>query len=194
VKSGRRRRLVGLGLVGAFGLWGTAELAAQNAAGSGEKTEVTVPMQKKASLSPDEMRQQADKLIQNMQRALQRGIQLQNTARRQKDVIKLNCINDKLLQIKQLLNIAEQSRTNMVEAIAQNDEGGSYHQYSQVTIAHEKVSGLLSEAEGCIGEEIVFVGETKVTVDEPELPDDDPTDISPEPVDVEPPGYASPFN
>src|SRR5437870_2346391 len=37
-------------------------------------------------------------------------LHLQQIARKQKDVIKLNCVNDKLVQLKAVVNIAERSR------------------------------------------------------------------------------------
>lgn len=156
--------------------------------------EVTAPLQKTAKLSPAEMQQQTGKYIDAMQGFLKRMVELQQLARKQKDVIKLNCVNDKLLQVKQLLNIAESSRTNMVEAIANRDEPARTHQFGQVTIAHEKAGVLRDEAEACIGEELVFLGPTEVQVDEPELPDDPTEDNAFDINDMlEPPGYASPF-
>jgi len=153
--------------------------------------ELTVPMEKRAELSPSDMVAEASKLIGVMQTQLKKVVGLQEVARRQKDVIKLNCVNDKLLQIKQLLNIGEGANTNMHEAIAQDDEDSRYHEFGKIVIAEQQVTVLSGEAEGCIGEELVFLGPTEVTADEPELPDD-PTEDEPN-LDIEDPGYASPF-
>jgi hypothetical protein len=157
------------------------------------KADVEVPMEKQAQLSPADMIAEAEKLITTMQASLKKVVQLQQIARKQKDVIKLNCVNDKLLQVKQLLNIAEAASTNMHEAIAQDDEGGRYHEFGKIVIAEQQVRVLAGEAENCIGEELVFLGPTEVEVDEPENPDD-PTEPPDDDIDVEPPGYASPFS
>ena len=156
--------------------------------------EVTAPVVKAANLTPAEMQAQSQKHITKMQEVLVRVVELQHLARKQKDVIKLNCVNDKLLQVKQLLNIAEAGRTDLIESIAQRDNEGTLHQFSQISIAKEKTDGLHSEAEGCIGEELIFLGPTEITVDDPGLPDD-PTSADGFDWDniVEPPAYASPF-
>tara|TARA_R110002096_G_scaffold16898_2_gene57699 strand:+ start:30404 stop:30973 length:570 start_codon:yes stop_codon:yes gene_type:complete len=156
--------------------------------------EVTAPVQKQANLTSAEMQATSEKYLKEMQDILVRVVELQNLARKQKDVIKLNCVNDKLLQVKQLLNIAEAGRTDLIEAIALQDGDSSAHQFSQISIAKEKTDGLHGEAEGCIGEELVFLGPTEVTVDDPGLPDDPTGDDDFDWDDViEPPGYASPF-
>jgi hypothetical protein len=149
-------------------------------------------MEKQAQLGPQEMLDAGTKLVASMQGHLKRVVELQQIARKQKDVIKLNCVNDKLLQIKQLLNIAEAAMTNLHEAVAQQDEAGRYHEYGKIVITEQQVQVLASEAETCIGEELIFFGPTEVIVDEPELPDD-PTDDFGDDFPLEPPGYASPF-
>lgn len=164
----------------------------------GEQTpDVTLTGDQEASLSPREMTVKTEELIGEMKEMLRRVIKLQQSARKQKDVIKLNCVNDKLLQVKQLLNIAESSSNDLVEAVAAEDQGARYHQFGQITISHEKVSVLRDEAEACIGEELVFLGPTEVEVDAPPIVDDptheDPYDVDDMPADVDWPDMASPY-
>jgi hypothetical protein len=118
--------------------------------------------------------------------------QLQEVARKEKDVIKLNCVNDKLLQLKQLMNIADQARTNLEEAIARKDEEARYHEFGRITIASQQAQVLGSEAENCVGEDLTFLGPTQVIVDEPELPDDPTVPVGPDFPIVEPLPVASP--
>lgn len=153
---------------------------------------VTLPMEEMAELSPAEMDANADKLTKEMQKALAKLVQLGKLARDTKDVIKLNCVNDKILQVKQLVKIAEAARTNLTQAIAVSDDDSRYHEYGKIVIAAQQVRVLLGEGEECIGEELVFVGPTEVDVDEPDFPDD-PFDPGFDGIDIEPPGYASPF-
>lgn len=161
-----------------------------------DDSDVALPMGDEANLSPKEMSERTRTLIADMRATLARVLRLQQAARKQKDIIKLNCVNDKLLQVKQLLNIAEASRNNMVESISNRDKDATYHQFSQVTISAENTRTLGEEAEACIGEEIKFVGPTEVQVDKPPIVDD-PTEDNPFDfaggVSIERPGYASPF-
>jgi hypothetical protein len=152
---------------------------------------VTVPMDKQANITPEEMITRVEEMVRAMQQMQKRMLQLQQVARKAKDILKLNCVNDKLQQVRQLMNIADSAVDGMQDAISKRDDDGRYHYYTQVTIVSEKVTALRDEAENCIGEEIVFLGPTEVVVDSPDILDD-PTFETPD-FEVERPGYASPF-
>ena len=148
-----------------------------------------------AKLSPDEMNSAAQAALSEMEGAQARLTSLQAAARQSKDIIKLNCVNDKLLQVKQLLNIADAARVSLAEAIATRNEGDRYHQYTVITVSAEKSRALRDEAEACIGEELVFQGRASIDVDAPDIPDD-PTRTDPfslAPFELERPTYATPF-
>jgi hypothetical protein len=170
-------------------------LLAQPAGDADKAPDVTIPMEKKVTITPKEMLSRSENLIEEMKGMLDRVLVIQQAARKQKDVIRLNCVNDRLLQVKKLLNIAEASRNDLVEAIAADSEVERYHQFGKVTISHEKVSVLRDEAEACVGEELIFLGPTEVVVDRPPIVDDptqdDPFDLSDS--DIERPAFASPF-
>lgn len=161
--------------------------------GADAESEVTVPMQKTAKLSPAEMAQSADEQLDKLRDTLSRLVELRQVARQSKDVIKLNCVNDKLLLYKQLVNIAESAKTDMTEAIAQGDDPGRYHYYGQMVLAREKGEALRNDAEACIGEEMIFLGPTRVDVtDRPDVALDDL--MGREAFSFEEPKYATPFN
>src|ERR1700716_118784 len=61
------------------------------------KTDVDIPMRVGANISVADMTQQAATYIGKTNDIVKRMVQLQEIARREKDVIKLNCVNDKLL-------------------------------------------------------------------------------------------------
>lgn len=148
-----------------------------------------------AKLSPDEMTSAAGAALAEMEGAQVRLSSLQAAARQSKDIIKLNCVNDKLLQVKQLLNIADAARVSLAEAISSRNEGDRYHQYTVITVSAEKSRALRDEAEACIGEELVFQGRASIDVDAPDIPDD-PTRTDPfslAPFQLERPTYATPF-
>ncbi len=98
-------------------------------------------------------------------------------ARRTKDVVKLNCANEKLTQIKGLLRISEQADVSLQEALSRKETSTSDHEYTKVMIARQKVTQLRAEAEECIGQLAFRTDENLfVEVEEPEnLPGGDPT-------------------
>jgi len=128
------------------------------------------------TLSVQEMTNQAREYQQGMNQVLTRIHALEETARKQKDIIKLNCVMDKEVQAKVNVGIAEQALTALQENVARADEGGRTHEFTRLTIINQKVVVLGAEAENCIGEDLSFVGATRVDLDiDPNIPRDDPT-------------------
>jgi hypothetical protein len=146
-------------------------------------------------LDPATMVTQSKEFMTKMQATLSRVVQLQEVARKQKDIIKLNCVNDKLVQIKGNMNVAETATTGLHESIARNDEQQRNHEFTRISLTNQKVQVLGQEAENCIGEDLTYVGQTDVKVEiDPTIPEADPTrDVRPPPV-IERPPVASPFN
>src|SRR5688572_29404494 len=129
-----RKTILGLLVACGFSFVGGFVLAQNTTAPADPPADADVPMKKRPNISPADMTKQTEQYLNRMQEVFRRVVQLQEVARKQKDVIKLNCVNDKLLQIKQLMNIADAAKTNMQEAIARGDEEGRYHEFSRVTI------------------------------------------------------------
>jgi hypothetical protein len=153
---------------------------------------VDISVKQKPTLTPDEMVAQSREYFRAMNDVVKRIQLLQDQAKRQKDIIKLNCVTDKLVQGRVNINIAEQSMSALQENIARADEGGRTHEFTRLTIVNQKVSVLGAEAENCIGEDLSFIGATRVDVDvDPNIPQTDPTQPAAPGVDIERPGEAS---
>lgn len=116
-------------------------------------------------------------------------------ARSSKDVVKLNCVNEKLTQIKGLLRISEQSDMQLQEAIARKEGVTATHEFTKLQIAQSKVSQLRAEAEDCIGQLAFRTDENlSVEVEVPDyLPSNDPTHVdNPVPIDSRPAAASGP--
>jgi hypothetical protein len=116
-------------------------------------------------------------------------------ARATKDVVKLNCVNEKLTQVKGLLRISEQSDVALQEAVAKKDTTAAEHEYSKVSIARGKVEQLRGEAEQCIGQ-LAFRTDENLTVEvevPSGLPTEDPTNPPPPQPPTNRPPPASPI-
>jgi len=152
--------------------------AGAGTAGTGvaQQGEVDIAVGQKPNLTVEEMTTQAREYQQGMTSILRRVEKLQETARRQKDIIRLNCVADKLVQVKVNVSIADQALISLQENIARADEGGRTHEFTRLTIINQKVLVLGAEAENCIGEDLSFVGATRVDLDvDPNIPQNDPT-------------------
>jgi hypothetical protein len=156
----------------------TTVFAQPNTPGTGVDSarEVDLSVGQKPTLTTQEMISQSREYQQGMGQVLKRIQTLQETARKQKDIIKLNCVQDKLVQARVNVSIADQAMTSLQENVAKADEGGRTHEFTRLTIINQKVTVLGAEAENCVGEDLSFVGATRIDVDiDPNIPRDDPT-------------------
>ncbi|HEX4417957.1 MAG TPA: hypothetical protein VH165_08660 [Kofleriaceae bacterium] len=113
---------------------------------------------------------------------------LQQIARQEKSVIKLNCVNDKLVQIKPQMNLADTAAAEL----AGGTDFNRVDAFDKVSMATENVHHLREEADQCIGEPIATGSESSNSFSGPWVPDDPNRGYSGG--GLEPPIYASPFN
>jgi hypothetical protein len=113
--------------------------------------------------------------VEHMQGLLKEVLQRLEEARREKDVVKLNCVNEKLTQMKGLVRVAEQSEIGLQEALAKGEEENARHEYAKVDLANQRAQQLRADAEQCIGQLAYVVDEkTLVEVEIPEgIPEPD---------------------
>jgi hypothetical protein len=156
---------------------------------------VDLSVKQRPTLTPADMVNQSKDYFRGMGDVIKRIQTLQDQAKREKDIIRLNCVTDKLVQARVNVNIAEQSMATMQESIARNDEGEETHEFTRLTIVNQKVTVLGAEAENCIGEDLSFVGATRVDVEvDPNIPQYDPTQPGSPFIDIQRPPEASPIN
>jgi hypothetical protein len=155
---------------------------------------VDISVKQRPTLAPEEMVNQSKEYFKNMNEVLKRVQALQEQSKREKDIIRLNCVTDKLVQVRVNMNIADQSMASLQEAVTRADEGERTHEFTRLTIVNQKVLVLGAEAENCIGEDLSFVGATRVDVEiDPSIPTYDPTQPPAPGIDIERPGEASPM-
>ncbi|MEZ4473159.1 MAG: hypothetical protein R3F60_20720 [bacterium] len=119
--------------------------------------------------------------IDKMKGTLKGALDRLKSARERKDILQVNCVNDKLSAIKGLLKISEEAQANLREAARQEDEELVNHEFTKISIAGVRVENFRVEVEGCVGEASQYTGETLLeTYIDPNIRTDDPTE---EPVD-----------
>ena len=115
---------------------------------------------------PDKLDAAADN-VARMKSALKQVVGQAEQARADKDVVKLNCVNEKLTQIKALLSVAERADIALHESVAAQDRSADA-EFSKIAIARTKVDGLRGDAERCVGQLAYNVDErTTVEVEQP---------------------------
>lgn len=116
-------------------------------------------------LVPDEEKTtRTRRALDNMRGALSKVLRYLEEARDQRDVLKMNSLNEKLTAIKGLLRVSEQAYVTMQEALATKDVTVAQHEYEKIMIAARKIEELSAESELTIGALAVYSGVTSVTV------------------------------
>ena len=87
-----------------------------------------------------------------------------DAARRDKDSLKITCLDDKLTQIHVNLRGVEERTAALKVAVKANDVTTANQQFAILTIYINRIEGLRVEAEACLGEVDIVLGETQTTV------------------------------
>lgn len=183
-----RRALLALGLLallagGGFAFAQQGEFDAP--VDQGEEGEVAV--RQREALSPQEQVEEANKI---QDRAVQSSRRLQamlDEARRDGDIIRVTCINDKLTQVNANLRTLQQRVDSLTAAVDGGDANRGGHEYTVITVLAQKFQVLDQEANQCVGQDVFETGATKVeTAVDPATPDEDPGVLH-EPPEVEAP-------
>ena len=133
---------------------------------------------KQADLSIAEQLEQSKKYIARMESvraSIRRDLE---QARQQRDVVKTLCLNDKLNQIDVALRSANERMRALDLAAKRGDKDLTNHEFTILSVLHQRSDQIDSEAKQCIGKEIGIIGESSVvgTID-PGMPDGDLTDV-----------------
>lgn len=159
---------------------GTAAAQPRTGGGGGSTNSGEVPFQKKTTLSPDEQLGEATKHLSRMEGAAGGVRKMLAEARKQRDVVKTLCINDKVSQVDVAVRSGKDRHGELTKAVKRVKSGDSQaadlanHHYTIITVLRQRTEQLVAEANQCIGEESAFVGETKTSVQvDPEIPKDE---------------------
>lgn len=171
----------------------TDALAPSPKAAAGDKAAKSGDEAKKAKpLTAEEISKKSTELQEQMTQDMVHVSRLQQKARKDKDVIKLNCVNDKLVQMKAMMNLADDKRTQITDALTLSNGRAPDH-FTEYTQSASDIKKLREEADVCVGVGPDYLGDSKLNVSNPGIPDD-PTASSAFDEGVEAPAYASPFS
>ncbi|HPH64354.1 MAG TPA: hypothetical protein PLF40_01345 [Kofleriaceae bacterium] len=147
---------------------------------------------KEVWLTVPQLQATAEELANQASSDLNHVNQLRLTAQRGQDPIKLDCVNDKLLEMKGQRNLLDGKLGSVGDAVALvNEEKGNGAVKDAQKVA-SKIHNLREAADACIGSnEVFYQGDTQVDWNGPETDDPDGNGFDHQ---VEPPAYASPFS
>jgi hypothetical protein len=143
-------------------------------------------------LTPDQMLELAGKYDTEAKTALEHAENARIAAYRSRDIIRMTCIDDKLMQMKEI-NLSTQPRLLAFPQKKDNDLVMRQH-FLVLQQAHNRVLELATEVDGCIGDVLDSVSAGKMKEEAPVTdPIADPTRPPAPEHDIDRPGEASPY-
>lgn len=123
------------------------------------------------------------------------GALLEKTRTKDRDVLKLNCINSKLSAIKAFVKLAERANVALQGAASKKDQAGQTHQTKLILLADVRVQSLRDETQTCTSDDSVpYTGPSRTIIEiDGNILKDAPIDADTEVVPIEPLPEVSPY-
>ena len=104
-----------------------------------------------AKMSTQQKISSANSMLSKMEGALKEAYGILKKTRKEKDVIKLNCVNESIKKIKGLLKRSKEDSMSLQEAVAKDDIKSANYYYTKITLANENIKQASVEALSCEG-------------------------------------------
>jgi hypothetical protein len=112
-----------------------------------------------AQLTPQQQLQNTARIIAEMGVARRNVSQMLDRANQERDIIKVNCLNDKLTQIDVAIRSAREHQELLQTAVSVSNDNQRNHEYALIVIFQQRVRALDVEARQCVGEDAAGFGE-----------------------------------
>lgn len=117
---------------------------------------------KAAPLKPEQLVGEGEAVVRHGNEVSQGVRNMLDEARKESDIIKITCLDDKLTQINVNLRTAESRLDALRKAV---DPDRRIHEYTVLTVLAQKLQVLDQEAHQCVGQAMYETGATKVVTE-----------------------------
>ncbi len=147
---------------------------AQDRSGSSPEDDASADVERRANLTGPEQLAEAERIETRANQISRRVQQMLDEARRERDILRVTCLNDKLTQINANARTTSTRGDALREAVQMNDDARRDHEFTVLTVLGQKFRTLEQEANQCVGQDIFETGTTRVeTSIDPATPDED---------------------
>jgi len=153
---------------------------------AGEELEHQVQM-----LTPDQMEELATRYDKDMRSSVEHAEGVRITAYRQRDIIRMSCIDDKLVQMKDVIRVSEPRVASVARKA--NEELVLRQHFLVVQMARKRVDELAADVEACMGEGLDGITAGRIRDEASSDPIVDPTRPPTPWFETERPPEASPY-
>ncbi len=179
--SARLRLGIVATLLGAAGLalavGGMAFAQASDDDDGGEE-QASMQVRRASDLTPADQVAEGQRLLGNGQSLSMRVQGMLDQSRREGDVLRVTCLDDKLTQVNAHVRTLGDRVEALQEAVRLADEGRRNHEYTVIIVLGQNLVVLDRAASECIGQDMYETGTTRVvTTIDPNTPDIDPNQL-----------------
>ena len=178
--SARLRLGIVAALLAAGGLAVAGGLAFAQASDDDDDGEEQASMQvrRASDLTPADQVAESQRLLGNGQSLSMRVQGMLDQSRREGDVLRVTCLDDKLTQVNAHVRTLGDRVEALQEAVRLADEARRNHEYTVIIVLGQNLVVLDRAASECIGQDMYETGTTRVvTTIDPNTPDINPTDL-----------------
>lgn len=124
-------------------------------------------VQKRATLTNEEQLLQADAIARRASQLAERLSRMLDEARKDRDIMRANCVNRKLTEVNANGRNVEQRRKALKDAVDAHDEARSSHEFTVLSVLGQKLDSLGVEANQCLGQSVYEPGAAQVVTTVP---------------------------
>ena len=158
--------------------------------GSTGSEDASTGVQRRADLTPEEQVAEAERVQAAASGLSQRVTGMLDEARREGDVVRVTCLDDKLTQINAHTRTLGDRIESLQQATTTSDGDRRNHEFTVITVLSQNFQQLERDANECIGQSQFETGTTRVVTEiAPETPTEDPSLLPSEPT----PGGVIPY-
>lgn len=167
MKSGRhysRARMLAVGaIVLMVGSTAVAQTAGPASASKPDrrKTQLSV-MEEASKMTVGQKQATVEKLILQQRKAVAETSALAREVNQTKDLVRLNCVDQKLEVMRGLLQLAETSSREFQQAVSEDKLEKADSAYVRIVISSNRSQRFAREAQACVGRSAVYTGVTQV--------------------------------
>lgn len=125
-------------------------------------TQGEIGVQARPAVTPEEQLREANSIARRANQLAERLTKMLDEARREKDIMRANCVNRKLTEANANTRNVEQRMRALRDAAAAGDNERRGHEFTVLTVLSQKLDQLDTEATQCIGQSVYEPGASQV--------------------------------
>lgn len=119
-------------------------------------------VQTRAAITPEEQTAQADRITRRASQLAERLSKMLDEARRDKDILRANCVNRKLTEVNANTRNIEQRSRALRDAVTTGDDARRSHEFTVLTVLSQKLESIDQEATQCLGQSVYEPGASQI--------------------------------